>query len=280
MHIFTTVFQIQNYLSSLPTEKSIGFVPTMGALHDGHLSLIRQAKSQNDLCISSIFVNPIQFNNQKDLEKYPRTYDEDVEMLKGAFCDVLFYPEVKEMYPVPDTTKYDFNHLDRVMEGEFRPGHFRGVAVVVRRLFEIIKPHRAYFGKKDFQQLKIVESLVKQFSLSPEIVGCEIIREKDGLAMSSRNMRLNDHQRLAAPLIYEALLKAKQIAKQYTVSETIRYVMDTINSNKELHVEYFKICDSQSLLEIESWETSKTPMGFIVVNVGEIRLIDNINFIL
>lgn len=148
MHIFTTVFQIQDYLSSLPTGKSIGFVPTMGALHEGHLSLIRQAKSQNDLCISSIFVNPIQFNNPLDLEKYPRTFDEDVELLKVADCDILFFPDVNEMYPRPDTTEYDFNQLDKVMEGEFRPGHFRGVAVVVRRFFEIIKPHRAYFGKK------------------------------------------------------------------------------------------------------------------------------------
>lgn len=280
MHIFKTVVEIQDYLNIEAIEQTIGFVPTMGALHQGHLSLIRQAKAGNALCVSSIFVNPIQFNNPSDLEKYPRTIEKDVEMLKSAGCDILFFPDVKEMYPEEDTTVYDFNQLDKVMEGEFRPGHFRGVAVVVRRLFEIIKPHKAYFGKKDFQQLKIVESLVRQYSLSPVIVGCEIVREADGLAMSSRNIRLTARQREVAPFIYQSLKEAVNLMHSKSVEETIKFVKDCINNKAEMEVEYFKICDSNTLLEIKDWKNSNSIMGFIVVNIGEIRLIDNINFIL
>lgn len=280
MLIFEKVDQIQAHLLNYTPSESIGFVPTMGALHQGHISLIQQAKQENSIVVCSIFVNPIQFNNPNDLLKYPRTFDEDVNLLEKAGCDILFFPSEAEMYPKLDETKYDFGHLEVVMEGKSRPGHFRGVAVVVRRLFEIIKPHKSYFGKKDFQQLKIVESLVKQYNLSPEIIPCEIIREFDGLAMSSRNMRLTAKQRTEAPLIYQTLKNSVLLAKSLPICEIIEYVVNTINRSDLMKVEYFEIADGDSLMPIYHWHESKNPMGFIVVNLGEIRLIDNINFIL
>ena len=280
MQIFETTLEIQNFLESYKLHHSIGFVPTMGALHRGHTTLIEQSKKENDITVCSIFVNPIQFNNQDDLLKYPRTLNEDIKALEDVGCDVLFYPSVEEMYPFPDVTQYNFGNLEKVMEGKFRPGHFRGVAVVVRRLFEIIRPDKSYFGKKDFQQLKIVESLVHQYQLSPKIIGCEIVRESDGLAMSSRNARLNELQRAEVPLIYKTLKEASLMAKELNVVTLKEEVCNKINSNSQMKVEYFEIADSESLESIQFWNQSANPMGFIVVNVGDIRLIDNINFIL
>jgi pantoate--beta-alanine ligase len=279
MKIFKTVTEMESAMRKLRDEdRSIGFVPTMGALHEGHLSLIRQAKAENDIAVCSIFVNPIQFNNPDDLAKYPQQIEKDIQMLEEIDCDYLFNPDVDEMYPEPDTTEFDFGYLEQVMEGVNRPGHFRGVAVVVKRLFEIIKPHRAYFGKKDYQQLLIVKSLVEQYNLTPEIIACAIVREKDGLAMSSRNKRLSFSQRRKAPAIYANLQKAKEL-REYLSPEQIKHWMyERYSKSEDFALEYFEVADADSLQPIENWEDSQRPMGFIVVHMGAVRLLDNIEF--
>jgi pantoate--beta-alanine ligase len=256
--------------------KTIGFVPTMGALHQGHLSLMRQAKKENDLLIVSIFVNPIQFNNKSDLKKYPRNIESDGKMLDEVECDILFAPTAEEMYPEPINKKYDFGKLGDVMEGANRPGHFNGVAIVVKKLFEICLPHKAYFGEKDFQQLAIINKLVKMENMDLEIIPCPIVREKDGLAMSSRNTRLSDDQRKQAPIIYKTLLQAKEMAKYSTVNQVKNWVENEISTNNAFQLEYFNISDDIDLQSVSGWNHDKNTMGFIVVNMGNVRLIDNI----
>ena len=220
MKTFKKISEISDFLQQKKNAgKSIGFVPTMGALHEGHLELMRRAKSENDLLAVSIFVNPIQFNNPEDLKKYPRDLDNDSQLLKSVACDVLFFPEVEEMYPEKITKTYDFGVLENVMEGAFRAGHFNGVAIVVQKLFEIIQPTRAYFGEKDFQQLAVIQKLVQLESIPVEIVPCPIVRESDGLAMSSRNERLTAHERKLAPFIYNTLHSAKLKSTSVTVAE-------------------------------------------------------------
>jgi len=279
MKIFTSISEISNILEKYRQEgKSIGFVPTMGALHEGHLNLIRKAKAQNDISVCSIFVNPIQFNNKEDLEKYPNKIDRDIELLENENCDILFNPSVEEMYPQPDETEFDFGELELVMEGAHRPGHFRGVAIVVKKLFEIIKPTKAYFGKKDYQQLLIVESLVEQYKLSPEIVACEIVREKDGLAMSSRNSRLSFSQRRKAPAIFKNLQKAKELKEYLSPEQLKRWMEERYTGSDDFLLEYFEIADSKTLQPITEWNTEHKAMGFIVVHMGSVRLIDNIEF--
>lgn len=271
--------QLQEEISALKTDgKSIGFVPTMGALHQGHLSLIEESNKENDVTVVSIFVNPTQFNNQNDFEKYPRILSDDIEKLKKVNCDIVFVPSNEEMYPEEDKREFDFGNLDKVMEGKHRPGHFRGVALIVSKLFDAVNPDKAYFGEKDFQQVAVIKHITKTLGYKIEIISCPIVREKDGLAMSSRNMRLTNEQRVNVPLISKTLFAAVDMAKKATVWETKEWVIRTINENSFLDIEYFEIVDSITLKSINDWKDSESKYGCIAVNVGNIRLIDNIRF--
>lgn len=277
MKVLHTVLEVQEEVSRYHSEaKTIGFVPTMGALHEGHLSLVEQCRKQNDICIVSIFVNPTQFNNLTDLEKYPRTIENDTQMLSQEGLDIVFVPSVKEIYPKPDTRQFDFGQLDKVMEGKFRPGHFNGVAQVVSRLFDIVKPNRAYFGEKDFQQLAIIRDMVRQYNIPVEIVAVPIMREKNGLAMSSRNQRLTDDQQKDATNIYRIIAESKKLSKRITVEEAIAFVVDEVNKIGSLEVEYFEIVDGDTLQPINNWSDTSYLVGCITVFCGEVRLIDNI----
>jgi pantoate--beta-alanine ligase len=279
MRIIKSSRELQEIVSTLKDKgMSIGFVPTMGALHQGHLSLIEYADKDNDIVIVSIFVNPTQFNDKSDYAKYPRILDNDIEKLNNVKCDIIFTPAESDMYPEEDKRQFDFGNLDKVMEGKHRPGHFRGVALIVSKLFEMVKPDKAYFGEKDFQQVAIIKHLTNQLNFDTEIVSCPIIREEDGLAMSSRNMLLSKEQRKNVSLISETLFEAKKIAKNNTVSETMDWVIRTINNNPFLKVEYFDIVDSENLETIKDWSQNVDKVGCIAVHVGNIRLIDNVRF--
>ncbi len=256
--------------------KTVGFVPTMGALHKGHISLVGQCKKECDYTVVSVFVNPTQFNDKDDYKRYPRVPEGDCKMLEQAGCDLVFMPTEQEIYPEHDVRLFDFSPLDKVMEGAFRPGHFNGVAQVVSRLFDIVNPDKAFFGQKDFQQLAIIRQLVRQQAYSITIVGCDIVREDDGLAMSSRNMLLNPQQRQAAPLIYQTLLKAKQLAKTLTPEQLKQYIIEQINVNNELKTEYVEIVDADNLQPIKTWDEATPIQLCVAVLVGKIRLIDNI----
>ena len=256
------------------TGKSVGFVPTMGALHKGHLDLVTRAGKENDLAVCSIFVNPIQFNNPEDLEKYPRTTEEDLRLLEETGCDLVFIPSVKEMYPGPVVEKYDFGPLEKVMEGEHRPGHFNGVAIVVKKFFEIIQPDRAYFGEKDFQQLRIIQSLVEMEKIPVMIIPCPTVREVDGLAMSSRNRRLSAEERKVAPKIYQTLQQAGNLAGKVPVSE-VKKISAAGLEEKGFKVDYFQIADIETLQPIESWEGTTGVIACVAAFLGNVRLIDN-----
>lgn len=278
MNLFKSIEETRSYVSSLRGEgKTIGFVPTMGALHKGHLELVRTALSQNDAVVVSIFVNPIQFNNPEDLKKYPRTLESDLAQLEGAGCSAVFYPSVDEMYPEPDQTEFDFGNLDKVMEGKFRSGHFRGVGVVVKKFFEIVTPDRAYFGEKDFQQLAIIKHMVNSLKLPVTIVNCPTVREPDGLAMSSRNARLTETERAAAPEIYAALLKAADNYSWLTPEGLSKMIMGEIEQNALFRVEYAEIVDETTLSPIQDWEDAEHARICVAVFLGEVRLIDNIS---
>ena len=257
---------------------SIGFVPTMGALHHGHLSLVEQAGQQTGFVVVSIFVNPNQFNDKGDLERYPRDLQKDVDLLSLTSCDLVFAPNADEIYPEPDTRQFNFGALEEVMEGKFRPGHFNGVAQVVSRLFEIVQPHKAFFGQKDFQQLAIINEMVRKLKLGVEIIACPIIREKDGLAMSSRNMLLSSEQRQNAVVISATLFEAVNKTSEFTVNELCKWVISRINENDYLNTEYFEIVDSVTLQPVKNWEDPCSKVGCIAVHCGKIRLIDNIEF--
>lgn len=257
----------------------VGFVPTMGALHDGHLELMRRAKSENDLLAVSVFVNPKQFDNPEDLKKYPRDLDKDRILLEEVGCDILFAPEVEEMYPEEENKHYDFGQLETVMEGASRKGHFNGVAIVVRKLFDIVIPDKAYFGEKDFQQLAIIQQLVKQTKQPIEIIPCLIVREKDGLAMSSRNERLTEKERGIAPFIYETLQSAKSKMSALNPHELKKWVADEFDQKSGFKLDYFEIADDTYLQPLYSWNPEIGTMGFIAVFLGNVRLIDNIRFI-
>lgn len=258
--------------------KTIGFVPTMGALHKGHIKLVEKALKENDTVVVSIFVNPVQFNNASDLEKYPRTWENDISMLKQAGCHCVFHPEIDEMYPEPVTHVYNFGMLDKVMEGKFRPGHFNGVAIVVKKLLDFVMPHKAYFGQKDFQQLAIINAMVKTEKLPVDIIPCPTMREEDGLAMSSRNMRLNPKQRAEAPHIYSTLKQASKWYNEMTIDDLIHKVQTTINENTEMQLEYFEISDTETLIPIRQKEKEKPVVACIAVYMGDVRLIDNMIF--
>ena len=279
MKSFSLIKDIQAALKKERSRsKSIGFVPTMGALHEGHLSLIRQSEEENDITVSSIFVNPIQFNNPQDLIKYQRTLKADLALLESAGCDYVFNPEVKEMYPAePDGSPVkDFGQLEKVMEGKFRPGHFKGVAIIVKKLFDIIQPDTAYFGKKDYQQLMIIHSMVDQLKLPIEVIGCPIIREPDGLAMSSRNMQLSIGERKIAPLIFQVLTKTKQKAGNMPVKDLKSWAIKKLTAEPTFTVEYFEIVDKQTLLPLDSWKKKDNALACTAVYLGGVRLIDNI----
>jgi pantoate--beta-alanine ligase len=258
--------------------KSIGFVPTMGALHKGHVSLVERSVAVNDITVVSIFVNPTQFNDKNDLKNYPRMPEKDIAMLEVAGVDVVFMPTESEIYPEPDTRVFDFGMLDKVMEGKFRPGHFNGVAQVVSKLFDIVEPHRAYFGQKDYQQLAIIRAMVRMLGYRIEIVGCPIVREPDGLAMSSRNLLLAPEHRKSAPLIYQTLAEARNKTNELSVKEMIDWVVNSINSDPNLKVEYFELADADSLQPVQGWDHPNGIVGCIAVWAGNIRLIDNMMF--
>lgn len=281
MNLTDTVKSLQSQIALLRTEgKSIGFVPTMGALHEGHLSLVSRCLSDNDVCVVSIFVNPTQFNDKEDLKKYPRNIEQDIQLLSTLSDNIIvFNPSEKEVYPEPDTRQFDFGMIDKVMEGKFRPGHFNGVAQVVSRLFDIVKPDRAYFGEKDFQQLAVIRDMVKQLDLPVEIVPMPIVREDSGLARSSRNERLSPKQREIAANISKSLFKSREEKDEKSVKEITDKVISEINSFDELEVEYFEIVDGYSLQPVSDWNDSGYTVGCIAVFCGPVRLIDNIIYI-
>ncbi len=278
MILVKTINDLRVETERLAKGKSVGFVPTMGALHQGHLSLVQQAVAENPVVVVSIFVNPTQFNDPKDLERYPRTLENDLKLLDPTGCDLVFAPNAKEVYPEPDLRKFNFGNLEKVMEGEHRPGHFNGVAQVVSKLFEMVKPNKSYFGLKDFQQLTIIKNMVKQLQLPVEIVPCAIIREKSGLAMSSRNELLTEEQRENAAVISETLFKAKELKGQKTVQELKGWVIETINKNPFLTVEYFELVDDEQLQPVKNWAENNTKVGCVAAFCGKIRLIDNVVF--
>ena len=278
MILTKTIKDLHSELARFGASVSVGFVPTMGALHEGHLSLVKQSVTENQVTVVSIFVNPTQFNDPKDLERYPRTLETDLKLLEPSGCNIVFAPNAKEVYPEPDTRQFDFGGMGKVMEGEHRPGHFNGVAQVVSKLFEMVKSHKAYFGLKDFQQLAIIKNMVKQLQLSVEIVPCAIIREESGLAMSSRNELLSDEQRRNAAVISETLFKAKELVAHKSVYELKKWVVDNINKNPFLDVEYFEIVDDEQLQPVQNWEEENTKVGCVAAFCGKIRLIDNIVF--
>jgi pantoate--beta-alanine ligase len=279
MKIYETVSDLQKELRTLRRQKkTIGFVPTMGALHEGHLTLVRKCVAENDVCAVSIFVNPTQFNNKSDLENYPRTLSEDAKLLESVHCSIIFAPSENEIYPEPDTRIFDFGQLGEVMEGKYRPGHFNGVAQVVSRLFDVVQPDRAYFGEKDFQQLAIIREMVKQYRMPVEIVGCPIVREADGMALSSRNARLSKEEREKAVLISHTLLKSCNFADEKSVPELKAWVVNQINSEPLLEVEYFDIVDAVTLQSVDDWNDSRSVIGCVTVYCGDVRLIDNIQY--
>jgi pantoate--beta-alanine ligase len=278
MIIIRTLPETGKTLSSLKMqEKSIGLVPTMGALHMGHVSLLEHCRRENDISIVSIFVNPTQFNDPKDLKRYPRNEEKDLEVLKKANCDIVFIPGLKTVYPEPDKRFFEFGNLDKVMEGRFRPGHFNGVAQVVSRLFQIIEPDKAYFGEKDLQQLAIIKEMTRMLGLPVKIRACPTLREDDGLAMSSRNVFLNSEQRKNAALIRKTLNEAIE-KTDMEVEELKKWVTVTINSTYGLEVEYFEVVAVNDLQPLRQLYPGQQAAGCIAVRIGEIRLIDNIFF--
>ena len=279
MKTIHTISDLRQEIMQLKSEgKTIGFVPTMGALHQGHLSLVQRCIEENDVCVVSIFVNPTQFNDENDLLNYPRNFKIDSELLEEVGCAVIFAPSEQEMYPKPDTRMFDFGLLDKGMEGEFRIGHFNGVAQIVSKLFDAVTPDKAYFGEKDFQQLAVIRAMVKQLNYSVEVVGCPIVREPDGLAMSSRNMLLTFQQKQNATRISQTLMKSLTFVPKKTITEIRDFVINEINSNSALNVEYFEIVDGNTLLPLQKWNDSDYVVGCVAVFCGEVRLIDNITY--
>lgn len=276
MKILNTITALNKELEHIKSQKkSIGFVPTMGALHQGHISLIEQAVNQNDIVICSIFVNPIQFNNPIDYEKYPKTIDKDTEMLEKANCTIAFIPEYKEIYPELPNKKYNFGILDEVMEAKYRPGHFNGVAIVVKRLFDIVNADKAYFGLKDYQQLQVIKKLCEIENINIEIIPCAIVREKDGLAMSSRNMRLNSIERNAATIISKLLYQAKSQFATSEIELLKTNMISEMNKTPHMRTEYIEFADATTLLTVTNKKQSNKVMAFVAAYCGEVRLIDN-----
>ena len=279
MEVVTKIADLQKKIAEIRTNGgTVGLVPTMGALHNGHLELVKRCVAENSICVVSVFVNPTQFNDKNDLLHYPRTLDADCKLLESAGCVIAFAPEVEEMYPVEDTRVFNLGAVAEVMEGKYRPGHFNGVAQIVSKLFDAVQPDRAYFGEKDFQQIAVIRSMVKLLNYPVEIVACPIVREDDGMALSSRNLRLTPEQRKNAVSISQTLFKSRTFAEQHSVAETIDYVVNTLNSVPDLDVEYFEIVNGNTLLSVNDWSDSDYIVGCITVYCGEVRLIDNIAY--
>ena len=280
MKVINKTSDLQAIIEQLKNDgKSIGLVPTMGALHKGHLSLVKNSISNNDITVVSIFVNPTQFNNPNDLASYPRMVDKDLELLQTVGCDVVFAPEADDIYSKSETEsrfEFDFEGLDKVMEGKFRPGHFNGVVQIVSKLFDLVRPDRAYFGEKDFQQLAIIRLMTRRYNLPIEIVPCPIVREDSGLALSSRNSLLKDNEKQVASHIYAVLNESRQFVPQTEVEELKQCVIAAIEQKPELKVEYFDIVDGHTLKSIDKWDECDYVVGCITVFCGNVRLIDNI----
>ena len=280
MRIVKTINELISLVNELKADnKTIGFVPTMGALHEGHLTLVRQCVAENEVCIVSVFVNPTQFNNKADLEKYPRNVEKDAQLLEEAGCAYVFAPSAEEMYSTDElenTFQFDFGGMDRLMEGKFRPGHFNGVVQVVSKLFKLVQPDKAYFGKKDFQQLAIIHRMVRLMHFQVEIIDCPIVREASGLAMSSRNERLSAAERDTAANIYRILNESRNLTDKMSPGELTQWVTDEVNNAGGLSVEYFDIADCETLITIDRWQPES--IGCIAVFCGEVRLIDNIEY--
>lgn len=275
MKIFTSVKRLRAELDTVE-QSGIGFVPTMGALHAGHRSLVERARRENATVVVSVFVNPTQFNDKNDLRHYPRTPEADARLLEQAGADFVLMPSVEEIYPQPDNRQFDFGQIDKMMEGATRPGHFNGVAQVVSRLFDIVRPARAYFGEKDFQQIAVIREMVRRYGYPVQIVACPIVRGADGLALSSRNALLTPAHRAAAPTIYGALSENAAAARTMSVEEFRRRVVERIDATKLLKTEYLSVVHAETLEEIDAWSDSFPMRCCIAVQAGDIRLIDNI----
>ena len=279
MKVISTINELKSMLDECRAAgKSIGLVPTMGALHQGHASLVERSVKENDVTVVSVFVNPTQFNDKNDLKNYPRTLEADCALLEKVGATITFAPTVEEMYPTEDTRQFSFAPIDTVMEGACRPGHFNGVAQIVSKLFYAVEPDKAYFGEKDFQQLAIIREMVRQLDLKLQIVGCPIVREADGLAMSSRNTLLSAQERERALTISRALFASLEHAKENTLAATKAFVEEIINSTPGLELEYYQIVDGNTLQEISEWDDSDYVVGCIALFCGKIRLIDNIKY--
>lgn len=279
MRVVKTISELKSLISGYKQEnKTVGLVPTMGALHAGHKSLVDRARKENDIVVVSVFVNPTQFNNKQDLVTYPRTEERDCALLDAAGCDVVFMPAVEEVYPEPDNRQFDLGAVAEVMEGAHRPGHFNGVAQIVSKLFSFVEPDRAYFGEKDFQQIAVIRKMVQLEGFKLQIVACPIKREDDGLALSSRNVRLTAEQRQLAPNIYRVLKESCNFAKSHTVAETEKFVVDSLNALPQMEVEYYSIVDALTMQPVSDWADADSITGCITVYCGEVRLIDNIAY--
>lgn len=281
MKVFNKIVDLQNALFLARKQgKKIGLVPTMGALHEGHASLITKSIGENDITVVSVFLNPTQFNDQSDFDRYPRTLEADSRLVEACGADYIFAPSVEDIYPSPDARHFEFPPVTTVMEGARRPGHFNGVCQVVSRLFYIVRPDSAYFGEKDWQQIAVVKQLAKYINSNVRIVECPIIRDPDGLAKSSRNSLLTKEERAIAPAIYQILSESVGYAETHSLKETRNMVVERINAIPELEVEYFEIVDGDSLLPVENWERSEYIVGCITVYCGKtpIRLIDHIRY--
>lgn len=281
MKVFHKIVELQNTLFyDRKANKSVGLVPTMGALHDGHVSLVKKSVTENEITVVSIFVNPTQFNDPKDLNTYPRTVEEDCDLLKNIGADYVFIPSVEEMYPTPDTRHFEYPPISTVMEGAHRPGHFNGVCQVVSRLFYIVNPDNAYFGEKDWQQIAVIKAMVRSLSLKVNIVECPIIRDHDGLARSSRNALLSKEEREIAPIIFKVLEESVKYSKSHNTKETHDFTVEKINEVDGLDVEYFDIVDGETLQSVSDWSDSEYIVGCITVYCGSrpVRLIDHIKY--
>lgn len=279
MRVVKTISELKSLISGYKQEnKTVGLVPTMGALHAGHKSLVDRARKENDIVVVSVFVNPTQFNNKQDLATYPRTEERDCALLEAAGCDVVFMPAVEAVYPEPDNRQFDLGAVAEVMEGAHRPGHFNGVAQIVSKLFGFVEPDRAYFGEKDFQQIAVIRKMVQLEGFKLQIVACPIKREDDGLALSSRNVRLTAEQRQLAPNIYRVLKESCNFAKSHTVAETEKFVVDSLDALPQMEVEYYSIVDALTMQPVSDWADADSITGCITVYCGEVRLIDNIAY--
>ncbi len=276
MRVFHKISDVGLYLAERRKNgASVGFVPTMGALHEGHISLIAISRNQTDITVCSIFVNPTQFNSSTDLDKYPRTPETDLAMLEAAGCDVVYMPDVSDVYPNKDERRFNFGYLDTILEGAHRPGHFNGVGQVVSIFLEGIKPDKAFFGSKDYQQVMVVKELVQQLRLPVEIVACPILREPDGLAMSSRNTRLTKEERLVAAHIPQMMRQALAIARESGIATAKAYIQQEVNAQPLMKLDYYEICNAQTLEPLDSLKPGQQAVSLIAVFVGSIRLIDN-----